>query len=267
MSPATATVPLVPRRRVAGRPAGALRSVRRGTGADLAGLRPYAPGDDIRRIDHRASARRSAATGRDEFVVREHLTEEAVRVIVSVDPSPSMALFPEELPWLSKPAAVEEAYRVLVASADAARCPHEERPPASLGELEAPPGSFVFLLSDFLAPPGCDWRTLALRYDAVPVVFQDPVWEQSFPDVAGATLPVAGPAGGRARSVRLTRAEVAARRLANEGRLRDLLDRFAAAGLDHVLVSSDGPAGVLEAFSIWADGRSAPRRLVRWGRG
>ena len=260
-------MPLVPRRRVAGRPAGALRSVRRRHGHRP---RRTAPVHARRRHPPHRPSRVGASLGSDRpgRVRRSRAPDRGGGARDRLGRSLAVdGALPGGLPWLSKPAAVEEAYRVLVASADAARCPHEERLPARLGELEAPPGSFVFLLSDFLAPPGCDWRALALRYDVVPVVFQDPVWEQSFPDVAGATLPVAGPTGGRARSVRLTRAEVAARRLANEERLGDLLDRFAAAGLDHVLVSSDGPAGVLEAFSIWADGRSAPRRLVRRGRG
>ena len=49
------------------------------------------------------------------------------------------------------------------------------------------PGSFVFVLSDFFDPPPVDvWlKALERRLDVVPVVIQDPTWEQSFPDVSG----------------------------------------------------------------------------------
>ena len=66
-----ATFPLIPRRRVLGLPFGGLHSARRGTGADVAGSRPYRPGDDVKRIDWYASARLSLARGSDEFVVRD----------------------------------------------------------------------------------------------------------------------------------------------------------------------------------------------------
>ena len=47
----TATFPLIPRRRVLGLPFGGLHSLRRGLGSDVAGSRPYQPGDDIDKID------------------------------------------------------------------------------------------------------------------------------------------------------------------------------------------------------------------------
>ena len=40
---------------------------------------------------------------------------------------------------------------------------------------------------------------LAAGWDVVPVVVQDPVWERSFPDVGGVTLPLADPDGCVAR--------------------------------------------------------------------
>ena len=43
-------------------------------------------------------------------------------------------------------------------------------------------------------------RRRALRWDVVPVVVQDPVWEQSFPDVGSVVVPVADPAGGGVRA-------------------------------------------------------------------
>ena len=62
------TFPLVPRRRVHGVSFGTMRSLRRGSGTDVAGSRPYRPGDDMDAIDWAASARLSTAKGRDEFV-------------------------------------------------------------------------------------------------------------------------------------------------------------------------------------------------------
>ena len=65
-----------------------------------------------------------------------------------------------------------------------------------------PPGSFVFVLSDYLAPiRPAEWvRLRALRWDVVPVIVQDPTWEQSFPDVRGVVVPFADPGDGRGRA-------------------------------------------------------------------
>src|SRR5438067_13913035 len=114
--------PLYPRRRVRGRAFGSMPSSRRGGCFDPVSSRPYRPGDDLRRIDRHASARLSAARDSDELIVREHYAEEAAHVAVVVDPSPSMSLFPETLPWLSKPAAVAAAESLIAASAYRARC-------------------------------------------------------------------------------------------------------------------------------------------------
>src|SRR5438067_9742030 len=137
--------PLYPRRRVRGRAFGSMPSSRRGGCFDPVSSRPYRPGDDLRRLDRHASARLSAARDADELIVREHFAEEAARVAIVADPSPTMALFPEELPWLHKPAAVEAAARLVEASAYEARSPWEryERPPAELGSLALPRGAFV----------------------------------------------------------------------------------------------------------------------------
>ena len=74
-----------------------------------------------------------------------------------------------------------------------------------------PPGTFVFLLSDFFPPPSAESMRLALAagWDLVPVLVQDPLWERSFPDVAGVTLPLADPATGAVSLVRLSRRETA----------------------------------------------------------
>ena len=291
----TATFPLIPRRRVLGLPFGGLHSARRGLGSDVASSRPYEPGDDVDRIDWHASARLSLARGSEEFIVREHFAEEAPRVVVLCDRRPSMSIFPEGTPWLRKPEAIRRAVDVIGASAVAARGllgyldeadgdtywhpPRSQHELASIGAARAfaaredtverglrylarqrrdlPAGTFLFVVSDFLREPGRDEWLWALerRWEIVPVVVQDPTWEQSFPDVAGAVVPFADPASGRVELVRLSASEAAARRRANETRRRDLLHRLRAMDLDPVLVSSHDQRDVVFSFLSWADQR------------
>lgn len=297
----TATFPLVPRRRVLGLPFGGLHSARRGIGSDVAGTRPYQPGDDVDRIDWTASARLSLARGSDEFVVREHFADEAPRVVCLADRRPSMGVFGDGWPWLRKPEAIRHAVAVIAASTDAARGllgyldeaegkpfwrpPRTEREVGrldldrpfaapddtlvrSLGELaqhrrDLPGGTFVFVLSDFLAPPTRDeWlRALERRWEVVPVVIQDPVWEQTFPDVSGAVVRFADAASGRVVTAALTEREVAARRAENESRRETLIRSLLALDMDAVLVSSHEPRAVTSSFLDWAD-----RRLLTRGR-
>jgi Protein of unknown function DUF58 len=291
--------PLLSRRRGTGLIGGGRRSVHRGSGFEIVSSRPYRRGDSVRAIDWKASARVSSARHADEFIVREHFAEDRPRVVVVVDRRPSMALYPEGLPWLHKPAAVVAAGRMIVESAVAAdgfpgyldladtHRPHW-RPPTrqenaaeirdrdlgrssytgppdtlvqALRHLErsravVPPGSFVFLLSDFLVPPPPSaWRVgLALGWDIVPVVVQDPTWEQSFPPVSGFLLPLDQP-------VRLTRGEAEARREANERRLAAMLETFAVHEVDPVLLSSAAPVDVLAAFIRWHERRRARMSL------
>jgi uncharacterized protein (DUF58 family) len=127
---------------------------------------------------------------------------------------------------------------------------------------DVPPGTFVFVLSDFLQPPPSNVWALAagLGWDLVPVILQDPVWEQSFPDVAGPVLPFATP-DGRATPARLSRAGVDELRRTNEERLAGLLDGFAEIGIEPVLLSSDDPDEILAAFLRWH--RRRRERLAR----
>ena len=302
------TFPLHPRRRVAGQGFGAMRSRRFGAGFDLAGSRPYAPGDDVRRIDWRGSARLSSLRGQDEFVVREMLAEHAGRVVAAVDRSPGMSVCPPGYPWLRKPVAAATATAMVVESAREARCavdglvedpgseagphwlaaPGDEATTGGAGSAgrpayTAPPdtvermlrwlaaparrlsaGTFVFVLSDFLGPPPEDaWVELLVRgLDPVPVVIQDPLWERTFPAVAGAVLPVAGE-DGRLRAVRLSRREVEERRSANEARFARLLDGFERLGITPALVGAADPGAVLGAFLEWSQTRRLGARLAR----
>lgn len=116
------TFPLVPRRRIVGRGYGQWPTLRKGVGFDFAGLRPYVSGDDVRRIDYKASARRSAFLGRSDFVIREHFAEATVQMVIVVDRAPSMAFFSEKTPWLSKPEVIAAAGAMIVDSAVKQKC-------------------------------------------------------------------------------------------------------------------------------------------------
>ncbi len=304
------TFPLVPRHRLLGLAFGALHSARRGLGSDIAGSRPYRPGDDMTAIDWNASAKLSSARDADEFVVRERFAEEAPRVLVLCDRRPGMALYPEGLPWLRKPRALEVVTDLVAESAFKARglfgyldFAHGEQPfwspPQSQSQwgrrevstfgdpdfeapidnlargldllahlrLTLPAGTFLFVLSDFLvSPPAESWTTaLAFRWDVVPVIVQDPVWEQSFPPVDSIALPIRDPDRGRNATVRLRRGEVRERARQNEVRLAAILDRFSALGLDPVVVGSSDRIAVLQTFLDWADRRRYAAR--EWRRG
>ncbi len=141
-----------------------------------------------------------------------------------------------------------------------------ERALGCLGRLRSdlPSGSFVFVLSDFLEPPTADaWLTaVAHGWDVVPVVIQDPVWEQSFPPLGGVAVPIIDPAGGRSALIRLTGREARERRRRNEDRLRRLLSDFLTLGLDAVVVGTSEPREVDRVFVEWAEGR----RRSRWSR-
>jgi hypothetical protein len=225
-----------------------------------------------------------------------------------------MALYPAELPWLAKPAAVELSLSLIVASALNQRglvgyldlsshgddevgeagepfwsAPQAQSGPWQVdlaerfgsflaGALDAPEdnlerglsfltasrasltvGTFIFVVSDFtgeLAPE--PWqRAVELGWDVIPVIVQDPVWEQSFPDVGGVLLPLTDAGGKRAAHVRLDAREIAERRHAHEARLEELRNNFLGLGLDTVLIGEADRHAIHAAFLIWADARSA----------
>jgi uncharacterized protein (DUF58 family) len=306
----TDVIPLHPRRRLLGTASGGSTSLRRGGRADIASSRPYRPGDHFRTIDWKASARLSSARQDDEFIVRERIAEEIPAVVIVVDRRPEMALYPADLPWLHKPAAVHAAARVLVSSAlnqrslvayldyashpgeTSAGTPHWEPPRSQssvwqaglrdrLGEYFArdfdapkdnvalalsflatvrsavPIGSFVFVLSDFIEPiPLEAWGQAVNRgWDVVPVIVQDPVWEQSFPPIAGVVMPLADARGESARQVRLDAAEVEDRRRFNSARLESLQRDFVRLGLDSVVINDGSDQAVHAALLDWAEAR------------
>jgi uncharacterized protein (DUF58 family) len=280
----------VPRRRFLGVQFGRRRSSRRGIGDEVAGTRPYRPGDLIAHIHWAASAKLSEARGTDEFVVREFFAEQAPRVALVHDRRPGMAIHAPPSPWLDKRAAAETAGRLIEASAAAEQgevlsvdgaLRHPVRrgredvggtydaPETSLTvALEAlvresrvlPTGSFVFVVSDFLVPvPARLWlRLRALRWDVVPVIVQDAVWEQTFPAVGGVVLPVADPTSGQVQDVWVSAREARDRAGANEARFDELLSRFRRLGFDPVVLDTSDPREIGDRFRAWADRR---RRL------
>jgi len=307
---AIGTVPLYPRLRLLGSSFGGHTSIRRGSGFDVAGSRPYQPGDHIHAIDWKASARLSAVRASDEFIVRDKYAEEMPAVVVVCDRRPEMALFPSELPWLHKPDAVTWCTKLIAASAVNQRAlvgyldygSHERssagqpfwRPPSAQsndwrgdlvetiaeyldGGFDAPfdnvelalrflalvrgagltTGSFVFVISDFLELPPRDGLGTAIGrgWDVVPVIVQDPIWEQSFPPLGGLAASFGDIGAKRFLTVRLTEREAAERRHEHEERLRRILDEFSRLGLDPVLVSSSDPVDVRAAFLGWAEQR------------
>lgn len=298
--------PLVSRWRVVGLPFGELAGARRGSGSDVAGTRPYEPGDDIGLIDWNASARLSLAHDADEFVVREHYAAEAPKVVIVCDRRPAMALFGSELPWLSKPAAMTTASEGIIASAVAARglvgnldlasgdepfwIPPRAKADLALVEMrvaegafdapadnlvlafdhlirsrrDLPPGSFVFVISDYLDPPplGELVRLEEHRWDVIPVVIQDPVWEQSFPQIPSLLVPIADPVSGAVRVARVSPAEARRRQRRNEARLHRLTEELRALGLEAVVIGSSEPAPVQAAFLAWAETRADVGRGV-----
>jgi uncharacterized protein (DUF58 family) len=294
--------PLVPRRPLLGVSYAAMRSARRGVGTDVAGSRAYRPGDDVDTIDWAASARLSSASGLDEFVVRERHADEAPWVVVLADRRPSMALYADPFPWLRKWEALEHAVDIVLRSALAARSlpayldfadgePYWRAPRGRRdlwqGEERArfqapedtlerglerlafqrpalPLGSFVFVLSDFLAPPPRDaWLEAVERgWDVIPVVIQDPTWERSFPDVSGIAVPFADVSSGASARARVSRSEVAERREGNEARYRELLHGFEQLGIDPLVLERSDGSGVHAAFIDWAERRLAERG--RW---
>jgi uncharacterized protein (DUF58 family) len=124
-------------------------------------------------------------------------------------------------------------------------------------------GTFVFLLSDFLPAPSTETWLLAAehRWDIVPIVIQDPTWEQSFPEISGIVVPLRDPSTGHVTPVRLRRKEALRRKADNEERASELLAAFRYLDLDPVPISSSDPAAILTAFLEWADLRRT-RRVV-----
>ena len=125
-----------------------------------------------------------------------------------------------------------------------------------------PAGTFVFILSDFLHMPSPDaWSLiLELPWELVPVVIQDPVWEQSFPDVSSVVVPLLDPGSGRVRLVRLSRREARDRRAVNEQRARETVAAFNALGLEPIVLTTADRERIFSAFLEWDELRRLATR-------
>ncbi len=91
------------------------------------------------------------------------------------------------------------------------------------------------------------------------MIVQDPIWEQSFPDVSGAAVPFADASTGRVSLAAMREHEAAERREENETRFRELVREFHGLAMDPVVVSSHEHRDVVFSFLSWADQRLLTR--------
>jgi uncharacterized protein (DUF58 family) len=272
-------------RRMEGMLAGDYRSSRYGVGVELAQVRPYVPGDDVRKMEWNVTAR----TGQPH--VRVDLAERVLVTWLVLDTSPSMQFgtgerrkadvadgvavatghvatrrgnrlgvvtFGDSTPKTLPPAQGRMGLIGLLAALD--REPEQERVGAtSLGaaltraNVMARQRGIVVLVSDFRGP--LDWRKplldLMSRHEILAVEIRDPR-EQELPDVG--ELWLVDPETGKQLRV--------------DTRSKTLRDRFAVAaaeersgvarvlsslGVPHVVLSTHGDW--LRAFATFLGGR------------
>ena len=271
-------------RRVDGLLAGDYRSAFAGIGSELWQVRPYQPGDDVRRIEWNATAR----TG--EAHVRVELAE---RVLVSwlvVDASASMAFGTAERRKadVAEGVAIAVGYAAtrrgnrlgLVSFGVESRCdpPRQGRvalietlrllrevPPAGNGSLGdaleltdrvARQRSLVVIVSDFRGP--LDWRPallrLAGRHTVLAVEVRDPR-EQELADVG--ELRLVDPESGRQLRVDTSSAKLRERFAeAASAERRQLVTMLSSVGVRHVALSTEGDwLRPLAAFLRRSEGR------------
>ena len=259
-------------RRVDGLLAGDYRSALLGSGTELAQVRPYVPGDDVRRIDWNVTARTR------EPHVRVQLAERVLVTWLLLDTSPSMwfgtadrrkADVAEGVALATGHVATRRGNRLgvvtfggsrprtlpprqgrvgLIGLLAALRAEEEEAPAGatSLGEAFARTAAvarqraLVVVVSDFRGP--FDWRRplleLAGRHDVLAVEVRDPR-EQELANVGDLWL--VDPETGEqlrvdTRDARLRERFAAAAREERSGLARTL----AALGVRHVVVSTSG---------------------------
>jgi len=259
-------------RRVEGLLAGDHRSTQLGIGSELAQVRPYEPGDDVRRIDWNVTARTRVPH------VRVDLAERVLTTWLVLDTSPSMTFGTAD----RRKADVAEGVALAVGhvatrrgnrlgivtfgGADPKTLPPRQGRSGLLGlltalrgdEREAPPGptpfadafartsaaagqrAFVAVVSDFRGSPG--WRRplleLAGRHDVIAVEIRDPR-EQELPNVG--ELWLVDPETGRRLRVD-TRSEKLRRRFADAAAAEraSLARSFSSTGVRHVVLSTSG---------------------------
>jgi hypothetical protein len=216
--------------------------------------------------------------------------------VLVVDRRPSMCLYPAELPWLHKPAAVAVAGRMVVESALAAQgfpgyldfaeasdprwlAPNRRENAAVIREHDlsrsaytAPEDNLVRALRHLErarndVPPGAFVFVLsdfvAAPEPAVWRVGLSLGWDVVPVIVQDATWEQSFPAVSGfllplEKPLRLSRREAEERREANERRLSALLEMFSTLEIDPVVLSSAEPLDVFSAFMRWHE-----RRRVR----
>jgi hypothetical protein len=94
------------------------------------------------------------------------------------------------------------------------------------------------------------------------VIIQDPLWEQSFPQIDGVLLSLDDARGTAPRRVRLGADEVAAQRAENESRLKEIREHFIRLDLDPVVVSADEEDAVHATLLEWTHARLSSRGLL-----
>jgi len=260
-------------RRMDGLLAGDYRSALHGDGTELAQMRPYVPGDDVRRIDWNVTAR----TG--ETHVRVQLAERVLVTWLVLDTSPSMQFGTAERRKAdvaegvalavghvatrrgnrlgivtfgdSRPQTLpsKQGRMGLIGLLTALRADSETSDPGgatSLGQALRRAGalarqrSVVVVVSDFRGPR--DWRRplleVAGRHDVVAVEIRDPR-EQELPNAG--TLWLVDPETGRQLRVD-TRSERLRRRfaVAAADERREVARAFALLGVRHVVLDTSG---------------------------
>jgi uncharacterized protein (DUF58 family) len=272
-------------RRLEGMLAGDYRSARHGPGTELAQVRPYAPGDDVRLIEWNVTAR----TG--EPHVRVQLAERVLVTWLVLDTSPSMQFgttdrrktdvaagvalgvghvatrrgnrlgivtFGDRAPSTLPP--TQGRHGLLGLLSALGREPEAEPAGAtSLGRALDTAGAIarqrgvMVIVSDFRGP--LDWRTPLLRvlerHDVLAIEIRDPR-EQELPDVG--ELWLVDPETGRQVRVDTGNARLRERFAAAAAEERSAVARvLTALGVPHLVLSTSGEW--LRPFAVFLGGR------------
>ncbi len=238
---------------------GDYRGIFYGPSLDLAEVREYQPGDEVKRIDWNVTARMN------RLFIRQYLEERELTAWLLVDLSPSMAFGTRR--HLKREIAAEfaaVAAYIITRHGDKVGClafPGRTLPvvPPRAGRVQAlrvlqvltraglgeggltdlaaalrhagrllRRRRLIFLISDFLAPVGWDapLRDLAQRHDVIAVWIRDPA-EEELPDVG--VIPISDPETGQQAWVDSSdrRVRAAYRELvqARQGEVREILRR------------------------------------------
>jgi hypothetical protein len=125
-----------------------------------------------------------------------------------------------------------------------------------------PAGTFVFVISDFLKMPSPNaWAMVVeMPWEIVPIVIQDPVWEQSFPDVSSVVVPLIDPKSRKLKLVRLSRREARERRAENEARAQATIAYLNTLGLEPIVLTTADRDRIYSAFLEWHELRRLATR-------